>query len=340
MRGGVFPEGDQHTYQFSNDMFIKDFKNGKPVAYRVVGTLKIANILNSDEEKLLKFTLDSPQLHVRPHGSNSQAEFKFHKSPLDNYKNADFYAVWKASNISDIYFDASETAALINIKKAIVSLFQYKTSEGKYTENRSSGQCEVHYKDTSHTGMRRMKQNCVLQQTTNQIVRPEKPLQVSAQNFRSTDYEFFKDGSINKIESRDYFHIALEANRDVGGSVDSIVVLKTDGHISKVDAVDSKSAKAFLLQLKNYKSESLETAIQSAATALKANIKAAIKTHKDALGSSHIGTVKSAKAFLNILPAARVAETEDVVQLLKSQQVKDIKVRSSLDSKEKIKNLE
>lgn len=64
----LFPEGDQYSYKFSNDVFIRDFKKGKPVAYRLVGELKVANILSADDVKLLRFSLDSPQLHVRPHG--------------------------------------------------------------------------------------------------------------------------------------------------------------------------------------------------------------------------------------------------------------------------------
>lgn len=322
----MFPEGEQYSYQFSNDVFIKDFKNGRPVAYRLVGILKVAHILTSDDAKLLKFTLESPQLHVRPHKSDSQTEFNYHKSPIDNYKNNDFYAVWNAGNVSDIYVDASENVALTNIKKSIVSLFQYKTNEGDYTENRASGRCEVRYRDTSHTSIRRMKQNCVLEAKTNSIVRPEEPLQASVQNYRSTDYDFFADGSIEKIESRDYFHIALEANREIGGSVDSIVVLSTEGHVRKVTKVDYESPKAFLSQLKHYKGEGLETSQLNAEQPVAANIKTAIKESLESLATSSIGTVQSAKAFLNILPAVRVAKKEDIVAVLQAKKFEEIKV--------------
>lgn len=323
----MFPESEQYSYQFSNDVFIKDFKNGRPVAYRLVGKLNVANILSADDAKLLKFTLESPQLHVRPHKSDSQTEFNYHKSPLDNYKNNEFYAVWNAGNVTDIYYEANENVALTNIKKAIVSLFQYKTSEGDYTENRASGRCEVSYRATSHTAIRRMKQNCVLETKTNRIVRSEEPLQASVQNYRSTDYQFFADGSISKIESRDYFHIALEANREIGGSVDSIVVLSTDGHLRKVSKADEKSHKDYLLQLTNYKGESLETNLQAVQEPIQSNIKKAIKDNEAALATSSIGTVQSAKAFLNILPIARIAKKDDIVALLQAKKFAEIKVR-------------
>lgn len=324
----MFPEGEQYSYQLSNDVFIKDFKNGRPVAYRFVGTLNVANILTANDAKVLKFTLNSPELHVRPHKSDSQTEFHYHKSPIDNYRNKDFYAVWTAGNVSDIYFDASENLALTNIKKSIVSLFQYKSAEGVYNENHASGHCEVRYTETSHTGIRRMKQNCVLAAPTNRIVRPEKPLQASVQNFRSTDYEFFGDGQIiKKIESRDYFHIALEANREIGGSVDSIIVLTTGGHVTKVEKVDSKTPKEFLSQLSGYNAESLESSSLNVEAPLDSNIKRAINQYEGSLGASSIGTVQSAKAFLNILSIARVAKKDDLVAVLQAKKFAEIKVK-------------
>lgn len=324
----MFPEGEQYSYQLSNDVFIKDFKNGRPVAYRLVGMLNVANILTANDAKLLKFTLNSPQLHVRPHKSDSQTEFNYHKSPIDNYQNNDFYAIWTAGNVSDMYFDANENVALTNIKKSIVSLFQYKTAEGVYNEHHASGHCKVRYTETSHTAIRRMKQNCVLATPTMRIVRPEQPLQASVQNYRSTDYEFFADGQIiRKIESRDYFHIALEANREIGGIVDSIIVLNTDGHIASVAKIDDKTPKEFLSQLNGYKAERLESSQLNVDAPLDSNIKRAIKEYEGSLAASSIGTVQSAKAFLNILPVARVAKEEDFVAVLQAKKFEEIKVK-------------
>lgn len=292
----------------------------------MVAGLKVVNILTADDSKLLRFTLNEPQLHVRPHGSDSQTEFQFHKSPLDNYKNNDFYAIWKSGNISDIYYQANENVALINIKKAIVSLFQYRTSEGDYIENGATGRCNVRYRDISPTGIRQMKQNCVLKQNVERIVRPEQPLQMSVQSYRSVDYRFFPDGSIDKIESRDYFHIALAANRGIGGSVDSIIVLQIDENVAKIKTVDGKSTKEYLSQLKSYQSEELETTAHVVEKTLNGYIKRVIKQHEDELSAKNVGTIQSAKAFLNILPIARAAKKGDIVPLLKHPKLSDIKV--------------
>lgn len=292
----------------------------------MIGDLKVVSILTADDSKLLKFTLNEPQLHVRPHGSDSQTEFNFHKSPLDSYKNDEFYAIWKSGNISDIYFQANENVALVNLKKAIVSLFQFQTNDGDVIENGATGRCDVRYRGISQTGVRQMKQNCVLEQKVERIIRPEQPLQMSVQSYRSTDYRFFPDGSIDKIESRDYFHIALAANREIGGSVDSIVILKSDENVAKIDPVDSKSPKEYLSHLENYKSDVLETTAHSTDTTIKGSVKKVIKQHEDALSTKSIGTIQSSKAFLNSLPVVRAAKKDDIVQLLKHPKLAEIKV--------------
>lgn len=322
----IFPAGKQFTFEFSNNVFIKDFKDGKPIAYRTTGVLKVANILENDDKKLLKFSLESPQLNVRPHGSESQTEFHFHKSPLDNYKNAEFYSIWNDGNITDLYVNSDEDIALVNIKKSLVSLFQFQTKNGAFTEMRASGECKVTYKQTSQNGIRRLKQNCVVSDNKNRIVRPEKALQASTQNYRSTDYMFERSGEIEQIESRDYFHIALEANRHIGGSVDSVIVLVSDKKPTTIKAVDDKSPKEFLAKLKNYKALKVTSEQQIVEKQIDSNIKKAIKTNKEALGSSNIGMLQSAKAFLDILPVARHASKSDIVQILKSEKYTEIKV--------------
>lgn len=313
-------------------MFIKDFKNGKPIAYRTTGIFKVANILDADDTKLLKFTLESPQLNVRPHGSDSQTEFHFHKSSLENYQNSAFYGLWKQGNITDIYVDAAETLALVNVKKSLASLFHYQTKDGDFNEIRTSGVCKVTYQETSPTGIQRIKQSCKLSENVKQFVRPERPLQASLKGYRSTDYEFFANGTVKKIDSRDYFHIALEANRNIGGSVDSIVVLVADEKPLEVGAVDDKSPKEYLAKLKGYKGLKIEGTRQTQKEINKINIRKVAKDNKKALAASNIGTIQSAKAFLNMLSVARHADKDDVVQILESKKLADIKVCTELQT--------
>lgn len=322
-----FPLGKQLSYQLSNDVFVHDFKGGKPIAYRLNGIVKVATIFDDAEWKLLEFTLVSPELHVRPHGSRSQTEFKFHRSPLDNYKNNAFYGVWSQGNISEIYVNAAEETAMVNLKKAIVGLFQCKTSEGDFIEVDASGVCKIEYRDTSHTQIRKTKRNCMSSKNIVHFERFEQPLRVAVQNHRSTEYKFLPDGNIDTIESRDYFYVALEANRNIGSSVDSFFVLRTDETITEVTPIASKSVKDYLLTLKKYKSETLESEPLIDTMPSKLNLKQTIKQNIDNLNAENLGTLNAANAFIELLPLVRKAKKAELVKILKSTSLLERKVK-------------
>lgn len=308
-------------------MFVHDFKGGKPIAYRLTGVVKVATIFDDAESKLMKFTLESPELHVRPHGSLSQTEFKFHRSPLDSYKNNAFYGLGSLGNISEIYVDAAEETAMVNLKKAIVGLFQYKSIEGAFIEEDASGVCNVDYRGTSQTSTRKTKRNCLSTKQRVHFERFEQPLRVAVQSHRSTEYKFLPDGNIDAIESRDFFYIALEANRKIGSSVDSVVVLQTDETISDVTAIVDKSAKEYLSTLNKYKSETLQTEpLTAAAVPSKQNLKKAVKQNIENLNAENLGTLKAAKAFIELLPLVRQANKVELVKILKSKSLVDRKV--------------
>lgn len=322
-----FPLGKQLSYQLSNDVFVHDFKGGKPIAYRLNGIVKVASIFDDAESKLLEFSFESPELHVRPHGSMSQTEFKFHRSPLDNYKNNAFYGIWSLGNISEIYVDTAEETAMVNLKKSIVGLFQRKTTEGVFIEEDASGVCNVEYRDTSHTSSRKIKRDCSSSKKVIGFERFEQPLRVAVQNHRSTEYKYLPDGNFDSIESRDYFFVALEANRKIGGSVDSFVKLQTDETISDVKPIDNKSAKEYLLTLKKYKSESLQSEPLIDALPTKQNLKKVIKQNLDNLNVANLGTLNAANAFIELLPLVRQANKVELVQILKSNSLLERKVR-------------
>lgn len=324
----VFPIGKEISYDFSNDVFLRDFKDGKPVAYRLTGVLKVASLFADDNSKLLKFQLKEPTLNVRPHGSYSQTEFDYHKSPLDTYKNQPFYGIWNKGNISDLYFQSEEDLALVNLKKGLASLFQFKTSEINLREKDASGSCDVLYRESSPTSIRKTKRNCVRSKDTVRFVRPEGALNVKVQNHCSTSVDFLPSGNVEKIESRDYYKISLAANSEIGNSVDSFIVLKTTGTLDEVKPIKEKDPKKYLLSLKKYKSESLETSVLEIEKYEPKSFKEAVKELAVSLETSKIGTREASNAFIQLIPVAREAKKKDILKVLKSKLAADCKVLS------------
>lgn len=323
----IFPLGKQLSFDFTNDVFVHDFKGGKPVAYRLKAVLKVATIFADATSRLLKFDLESPALHVRPHGSLSQTEFAFHASPLDLYENQPFYAIWNKKNISEIYVAANENSSLVNLKKGIVSLFQFKTESGDFLERDASGLCKVTYRDASPSSFYKTKHTCRSKNEVHVFTRPEKALHVRVQSHRSNAISFLPSGAIESIEGRDYFHISLEVNPKIGNSVDSFMALQTDNNISDVKPIDVKSPKKFLLSLKKYTSEPLEAVAQIVPVSPDATFRKLVKNYSSDLNIKHIGTGKTASAFVELLPLMRRASQSDVLKIFNDKSVAENRVR-------------
>lgn len=315
----VFPIGKEISYDLTNDVFLRDFKGGKPVAYRLTGALKVASVFADNDTKLLRFELKAPTLNVRPHGSYSQTEFGYHKSPLDNYQNEPFYALWNKGNISDVYTHSDEELSLVNLKKGLVSLFIFKNHEANVKEGDASGLCDVIYRESSPTSIRKTKTNCITSKNLIRFVRSEVALKIKIQNHCSTLVTFLPSGNVEIIESRDYYNIALAANPKIGSSVDSFIALKTNGSLNDVKAIEEKTAKKFLGTLKNYKSESLETAILNVEKVEKINFRQAVKELSSYLEISKIGTRDTSRVFLQLLPLTRKTNKKEILKALKSK---------------------
>lgn len=288
----------------------------------------MANILESTDAKLLRFQLDSLELHVRPHGSDSQTEFVYHKSPVDTYRNEDFYGVWHSGNITEIYYDAKESVELVNIKKALVALFQFRTEEGDYTEVHPNGECHVNYEKTTQMGsMKRLKRNCTLAENANTFIRPETALQVNIQSYRSADYDFVGDESIEQILARDYFRISMQGNDAIGGAVDSSIKLLRGGLVEVVSVATEENTKEFLSQLSHYKGDHLTTVLLNAPkTAEETNLRKVIGANMESLTPYSLGSAGSAKAFLDILPVMSTATKEELAKILDERKFKSIQV--------------
>lgn len=333
----TFPLGSEYTYTYANDVYVYDFSGGKPIAYRLTGTLQLACILQEESRKVLKFKIDLPQLHVRPHGSWSQTEFSPHRSFLDNVKNHEFYAVWENGDVEKFVSHQNENVSLKNLKKALVSLFQFKLDERNFIEKDVSGSCDITYRQTTPVSYARFKVKCNATNIKEFYSRNESPVKVLIQSHRNTEIKFLRD-DIEVVDSRDYFHISFAANTKVGGSVDSTINLKVQEHVSTVSTSKSKTIEEFLTSLSNYKSSSLIAKTQTYTENDLGNIKKIVKERASDLESNKIGTASAAHAFLKILPVARGSNKDDVVKVLKATTLKEQRVSKKFDLKKKNKD--
>lgn len=310
-------------------MFINDFKGGRPIAYRVIGKLHVGSVWGIEHEKLLKFTFASPELHVRPHKSDSQTEFFYHKSPLDGYVNKDFYAHWNYGKIEAVYIAENEPEALVNLKKGLMSLFQYQLLDGDLAEVDISGECLANYVSTSSTSYQKLKKNCKPLNGTVLFGRTEVPLGVTVDSYRSTSYKVTPHGSLDTVENRDFHAIRLQANRNVGGAVDSLLQLEWNGVEGKVAVIDVETIEEALKSIDWLKKQSLyvdASVVNSGSSDEPVSFKAVVKERLSDLEQSNLGKIGSAFTLVDILPAASKANQKEILQVLKARSTQDILV--------------
>lgn len=278
----------------------------------------------TEEEKLLKFTLQSPTLHVRPHKSQSQTEFDVHRSPLDKYTNNDFYALWNLGKITKVFISEKDDEALVNLKKGLIGLFQYQLLDGDYTEEDVCGKCKVTYTSTSPTSYQKLKKSCQGFADSDKVYfsRPEVPLSLRVNSYRSTSFKVAPDGSLDTVESRDYHSTSLGANEKVGGSVDSLIALEWDGRPNTVAVITAKTSAEAVSTLKGLKEQDLVSSLQHA-PAPDSTLKAIVKERLSDLDKSYLGTMTSAFALVDILPIAKGSDKKEIVQVLKARTTKE-----------------
>lgn len=195
-----------------NDVTINHRKGGKNIGYRFNGILKVGAIWGSDEQKLLKFHLISPKLQTKSEKSNNYVD---QSSQLDIVSNLEFYATWHLGKITKSFFSKKEDPAVVSLKKALISLFQYQLMDGRYAEDDVSGSCDVVYRSKSTTHLEKVKSNC----KNDDLVyhsRGATAIGVSVVPWRVSDFVVTQDGTLDKVESREYHEIVVNAFKDAG----------------------------------------------------------------------------------------------------------------------------
>lgn len=246
-------------------MNIYDLKSpDHPFGYRIVGSLKVANVWGSDQDSLLlKFELTNPKLFIQKYKSQPQ-HFDEKRSILDTQGSAIFYAEWKQGKILRVFLPAEETDESIkNLRKSIVSLFQYQLLDGQLVEDDISGNCDVTYTAKSSTKYEKRKTMC---RSTDMEYheRSDKPLGVVVKSARTTDYSVTPDGTVETVHSSEYHKFQVNAYSKVATVVESVFALKFDGRISNTGPLKAQSFDEAVKLLKNYKENSLSpTLLQS-----------------------------------------------------------------------------
>lgn len=244
-----------------NVVLLGDHKNGPTIAYQVTANVRAGSVWGSDELKLLQFHLVEPRLHLPPKSTNgpSAAGFVAQKSLLESAVNRPFYAVWHLGAIAKVYVHGKEDPSLINLKKAIISQFQYQLLDGEYDEEDVSGRCQVGYASASKVNYVKTKHRC----DSDELVyhrRADKAIGVRIESSRQSAFKVTDDGTLVEVEATERHHVAVIANANAGSYIESTFALKFDGSISNIPSIAAAATvEEAIKTVKGLKKQTLQT---------------------------------------------------------------------------------
>lgn len=254
---GAFPAGKERSYTLHNVVRLGDHKSGPTIAYQLTGNVRAGSVWGSDELKLLQFHLTNLQLHLPPK-TTASPEFVAQKSLLEAAVNRPFYAVWNLGAITKVYVHGKEDPSLVNVKKAIASLFQYQLLDGEYDELDVSGQCQVGYSSRSKTSYAKTWHRCA----SDDLVfhrRWDKAIGVQVTSSRQSVFKVTDDGTLVEADASERHHVVVVANPKAGGNYESTFALKFDGSISNIATITAATAEEAVKTVKGLKKQTLQT---------------------------------------------------------------------------------
>ncbi|XP_053610935.1 microsomal triacylglycerol transfer protein [Plodia interpunctella] len=144
------------TYDLNTSVSINDEnEGGRTIGYRITALVGVEPIWSDQKtDFLLKFHLESPLLSLTGPAGSAAAQ------PPWPGPQTPFYARLTHGMVQAAYLDERDPLDLLNYKKSIVSLFQFRAIDGENKETDVSGLCDVVYQSASFTTIHKIKTRC------------------------------------------------------------------------------------------------------------------------------------------------------------------------------------
>jgi microsomal triglyceride transfer protein large subunit len=114
-------------------------------------------------------------LHIKSRKAPAPDGFVTHTSQLETLSNKPFLVHWSNGEVKNLYVADDENLSVVNLKRGIASLLQFRTFDVEVKESDVSGACNVKYATTDGIRIEKSKTNCAPHNgVTPFIVHPEK----------------------------------------------------------------------------------------------------------------------------------------------------------------------
>ncbi|XP_063244373.1 microsomal triacylglycerol transfer protein isoform X2 [Bacillus rossius redtenbacheri] len=324
-RGQLWEAGEGRAYRLETTVLLNDARGGRDVGFRVTGVVTAGCVWQGAGDKLLRLELTEPQLHIKSRKAPAPEGFVAHSSALDGLDGGVFLAHWRGGRLEHVYLAQGEPPSLANLKKGVAGLFQFQTQDTELTEKDASGKCEVTYKTIDKYTFEKTKTSCVSGKKMPYILHPDQLMGAAVRSRREARYVLTPDMSALQSAVMEESHEMTAVLREEAGNVvwarQEIVL--TDSAVTMLpvsgDTVDEAVRELEATSGRTYQKQSL-VLDREAATCQEdcPSLAKLVKENRGHLLADHLGTSRSAAAFIRLLGVARQATKEEIKKVLKS----------------------
>lgn len=233
--------------------------------------------------------------------------------------------------MQSVYIPLNEPLSIVNLKKGVVSLFQFQLLDQETNETDSSGHCVVSYYSTGPTSFKKTKKQCQASEDTPYLLHPDNLFSVNVDSKREATYQMANDNScINTLTTSESHEMIVNIRRDAGNKVSTMQELKLT-QTSSTPPIVSDKLDDVVQQIGDqlgtrFTHESLMTEREPkiCQDAQCPSFSKLVEENMANIKSENYGKVKGATGYLRTLNAAREAKKDEIMKVLKKKKYRDI----------------
>ncbi|XP_014474918.1 PREDICTED: microsomal triglyceride transfer protein large subunit isoform X2 [Dinoponera quadriceps] len=330
--------GSGHRYRLTTTLLFREAvppKSGGDVGFRLTSELDVTAVWRDPGDPdlfLLKFKLSSPQLWIKSRRAPEPEGFVEHSSKVGETAEKPFLVLWRYGDIQVVFMDVAESVSSMNLKRGLVSLFQYRTLDDEYVRQRdASGLCNVTYVSLRPQTIYKQKTDCVQSSLPRRKLNPNPVFNVNLVSTRNATYVLTHSLLPEHVVDHETHRMALTSKSDVGTTVLSERTLEQLPQPLKENVIQADTVRQVTTHLRplGYRQTDIELQLEptTCPDAGCPTIDKTIEKHHEALTVNALGTARSASAFLKLLPLVKNASPEELHKILKTPRYRQTRMQ-------------
>ncbi|XP_050308345.1 microsomal triacylglycerol transfer protein [Anthonomus grandis grandis] len=310
-----FTLGQKLTYKWRSTVRMNEIADeAEDEGFNLDGKVAVSPVWRDENKWLIKFELLQSTLYAE------SKKGKQYKSPLlKSYRNQPFAAIINKGIIEKVYIGNKEETVLKNLKKALISLFQFNSNQESETD--ISGRCQVSYKKLNSKYIK-TKTDCT-SDLSDHHKHLDPILGTKTKSSTVIKYSIHDDPKRNSIFLTEQHSVQLQAKEHLGGTIatQQELTYEAEESVETIRADNAQDALAILsfdAAEENLMAENVDLKLKNKLFSKE------VALLREQLKTKHLGTEQSAKAFLQLLEVVKTSDADDISKALASKKNSEI----------------